>query len=85
MTTIPTIHLNGTGKDTLTAEYYAAYKAIEAAVEALAAATSNCRDFYPQGADAYSRHRKERAEAFACLRQAQGYVEEVLDGICNQP
>ena len=83
MTTIPTIHLNGTGKDTLTAEYYAAYKAIKTAVETLAAATSNCRDFYPQGVDAYHRHKEERAEVFACLRKAHGYVEEILNGICN--
>ena len=81
---VPTIHLNGTNGEELKAEYYAAYEAIEAAVEALAAATSNCRDFYVQSADAYYQHKEERAEAFASLRKAQNYVEEVLLGICNQ-
>lgn len=53
MTTIPTIHLNGTGKDTLTAEYYAAYKAIKESINTLLDATLNGRDFYPQGTDAF--------------------------------
>jgi len=81
---VPTIHLNGTNGEELKAEYYAAFEAIEAAVEALAAATSNARDFYVQSADAYYQHKEERAEAFASLRKAQDYVEGVLVGICNQ-
>jgi hypothetical protein len=81
---VPTIHLNGTNGEELKAEYYAAFEAIEAAVEALAAATSNARDFYPQGADAYYRHRDERAEAFDKLRQVQDYVEGMLVGIIDQ-
>jgi len=81
---VPTIHLNGTSGQDLKAEYYAAYEAIEAAVEALVAATSNARDFYPQGADAYYKHRDERAEAFDKLRQVQDYVEGMLVGIIDQ-
>jgi hypothetical protein len=81
---VPTIHLNGTSGQDLKAEYYAAYEAIEAAVEALAAATSNARDFYPQGADAYYKHRDERAEAFDKLRQVSDYVEGMLVGIIDQ-
>lgn len=84
MATIPTIHLNGTGATTLRDEYTAAYDAIGKAVDALVAATSNARDFYPQGTDAYYKHRDERAEAFDKLRQAQHYVGEVLMGICDQ-
>jgi hypothetical protein len=81
---VPTIHLNGTSGQDLKAEYYAAFEAIEAAVEALAAATSNARDFYPQGADVYYKHRDERAEAFDKLRQVQDYVEGMLVGIIDQ-
>jgi len=84
MTTIPTIHLNGTGATTLRDEYAAAYDAIGKAVDALVAATCNARDFYPQGTDAYYKARDERAEAFDKLRQAQHYVGEMLMGICDQ-
>jgi hypothetical protein len=81
---VPTIHLNGTGGETLKAEYYAAHKAIDAAVEALAAATLNARDYYVQSADAYYQAREERAEAFDKLRQVQNYVEGMLVGIIDQ-
>lgn len=84
MATIPTIHLNGTGFTTLRDEYAAAYDAIDKAIDALVAATSNARDFYPQGADAYYKHRDERSEAFDNLRKAHAYVGEVLAGICDQ-
>lgn len=84
MTTIPTIHLNGTGYTTLRDEYAAAYAAIGKAVEALAATTCNGRDFYPQGVDAYYRARDERTEAFTKLREAHAYVGEILMGICDQ-
>lgn len=84
MTTIPTIHLNGTGYTTLRDEYAAAYDAIGKAVEAFAATTCNGRDFYPQGVDAYYRARDERTEAFTKLREAHAYVGEILMGICDQ-
>jgi hypothetical protein len=81
---VPTIHLNGTSGQDLKAEYYAAYEAIEAAVEALAAATLNARDYYVQSADAYYEAREQRAEAFDKLRQVQDYVEGMLVGIIDQ-
>lgn len=84
MTTIPTVHLNGTGGTTLRDEYMAAYEAIGKAVDALVTATCNARDFYPQGSDAYYKARDERAEAFDKLRQVQHYVSEILMGVCDQ-
>jgi hypothetical protein len=84
MTAIPTVHLNGTSGSSLKREYLIAYEAIDKSIEALADATLNARDFYPQGADAYSQARAERDAAFEKLRQAQAYVEQVLEGICDQ-
>jgi hypothetical protein len=49
MTALPTIHLNGTGADSLQREYCAVRKSIAAAADALAAATCNRRDFYARG------------------------------------
>jgi hypothetical protein len=84
MATIPTVHLNGTSGADLKREYLSAYEAIDNAIEALAGATLNARDFYPQGAGAYSQARAERDAAFRKLREAQAYVEEMLEGICDQ-
>lgn len=84
MTTIPTIHLNGTGATALRDEYAAAYDAMTKAIEAFASTTCNGRDFYPQGDDAYFKARDERTEAFSKLREAQAYIGEVLMGICDQ-
>jgi hypothetical protein len=81
---VPTIHLNGTSGQDLKAEYYAAFEAIEAAVEALAAATLHARDYYVQSADAYYQAREQRAEAFDKLRQVSDYVEGMLVGIIDQ-
>ena len=84
MATFPTLHLNGTGKNDLRDGYANAYDAIDKAIEALANAELNGRDFYPQGPGAYSQARSERDAAFAQLRQAHQYVGEMLMGICNQ-
>lgn len=84
MTTIPTLHLNGTGATNLRDEYAAAYDALTKALEAFASTTCNGRDFYPQGADAYYKARDERAEAFGRLEAVRRYVGEVLMGICDQ-
>lgn len=82
--TIPTIHLNGTSGKDLQKEYHAAYKAIDAAIDALANTTCNGRDFYVQDAGAYYQARDERQAALDKLHDAKGYVEEVLMGIMDQ-
>lgn len=74
--TLPTIHLNGTGADSLQQEYRAVRKAIGAAVDALAAATCNQRDFYPQEPGNWERARADRAEAFRLLQQVSDYAEQ---------
>ena len=84
MATIPTVHLNGTGFTNLRDGYAAAYDAIEKAIDALANAELNGRDFYVQSPAAYSQARTERDEAFLKLRAAHDYVGEMLAGICDQ-
>jgi hypothetical protein len=75
-TTLPTIHLNGTGADSLYREYRAVRKAIAAAADALAAATCNQRDFYPQEPGAWQQARSEREQAFKLLQQVSDYAEQ---------
>jgi len=84
MATIPTVHLNGTGFANLRDGYAAACDAIDKAMDALANAELNGRDFYVQGPAAYSQARAERDAAFDKLRAAHTYVGEMLAGICDQ-
>ena len=74
MTIIPTIHINGTGAETLRAEYQALSEALAVAEARLLAATPNGRDFYPQGRDAYYSARFERSEMLAKLREVMDYA-----------
>jgi hypothetical protein len=75
---LPTIHLNGTGAQSLFDEYHAVWLAVEKAAETLQNATCNDRDFYPQAPGAYDQARAERDEAFRKLRDVQVYVESWL-------
>jgi hypothetical protein len=75
MTTLPTIHLNGTGASTLLEEYSKVAEAIAAATTALEQATCNARDFYPQEPGNWEKARQERTDAFAMLRQLQDYAD----------
>lgn len=84
MTTTPTVHLNGTGFTNLRDEYAAAYDAIDKAINALAAATCNARDFYSQGNHAYYAARDERTAALTKLREVRDYVGIILTSICDQ-
>ena len=74
MTALPTIHLNGTGADSLEQEYRKVRNAIAAATDALAAATCNRRDFYPQEPIAWHTAQAERAEAFRLLQLVSDYA-----------
>jgi hypothetical protein len=76
MTTLPTIHLNGTSAGSLEREYKQVRVRIQDAISALEAATCNQRDFYPQAPEAWTQARDERAQAFALLQQVSDYVEE---------
>jgi hypothetical protein len=76
--TLPTIHLNGTSAEALEREYSALYRAVNTASEALAAATCNARDFYPQEPGAWERARAERTEMFRLLEQVSDYAEAWL-------
>lgn len=45
----PTVHLNGTGRESLQAQLSGAAEAIQAALVALNQAAPHARDYYPQG------------------------------------
>lgn len=83
MTTLPTIHLNGSGVRPLLNEYHLAWIALKSARDALAATTCNARDFYPQGDEAFHDAKFERAEAFAKLDDVISYAEDWVSHLAN--
>lgn len=50
---VPTIHLNGTSRESLLQEYEAAFHAVHAAYEKVQALTVHGRDYYVQGTTAF--------------------------------
>jgi hypothetical protein len=73
--TLPTIHRNGTGADSLEREYRAVRLAIASATGALERATCNPQDFYPQGPYAHGNAMAEREGAFRLLALVSAYAE----------
>lgn len=73
--TAPTIHLNGTSRDELTAGYYAAMQAVQAAQDATQKTAPNGRDYYPQGPEAYTAARDEHYARLQTLEKIRAELE----------
>ena len=83
MTTLPVIHLNGTGAASLTSEYEEAYRALQTAQSKLAEATCHPRDFYPLGDQVWLQAREEREIAFRKLRDVEEYLGDWVNHFSN--
>ncbi len=83
--TLPTIHLNGTGPDTLLEGYLGAYRALDAADAALRSVEFNARDYYVQGPSAFQAAQAERLQQFEAInkvkRELMRIIEHVQDAI----
>lgn len=79
MASLPTIHMNGTGKETLEREYEAAAEALENFTQKFQSITCHPRDYYVQedGQANYQKAVNERREIFAKLREIDAYITEV--------
>jgi hypothetical protein len=64
----PTVHLNGTGAERLLEQYTEAGRAVQEAIDALAGAAPNARDYYVQGPDAFACAAREHAARATALR-----------------
>ena len=76
--TLPSIHLNGSGRRMLTEDYTTAYHALQAAIRAFQSIEFNARDYYVQGDNAYSDARAERDKHLKALHDARAYLEQHL-------
>jgi hypothetical protein len=82
--TKPTVHLNGTGRESLRRDFEAAQRALMGALHALATMSPNARDYYPQGPGAFDRADDEHQDRMARVRGVLEEVQELdlsLDGV----
>jgi len=80
---LPTIHMNGTSGRALLEGYCEAISAVQAALETLARAAPNGRDYYPQGPDACAladgEHDARKRALIGVLNELQTLAEHVAD------
>ena len=80
---VPTIHLNGTDKQSLLDGYMHALEALRAAQDALGSIAPNPRDYYVQGDEAAYVAAKEHAQRYMALvtiiREIEAIAEKVSD------
>ncbi len=78
---IPTIHLNGTSRDSLREGLMTAYTAVRTAIDAVCDAAPHGRDYYVQGPDAYTKARAEHDSRLARLKSVQDEILAIWEGI----
>ena len=80
--TVPSVHLNGTGRKTLQEDYFRAYRALDEAIEAFYKIEFNARDYYIQNwyeeDGAFYKARTERDCELQRFAQIKEYLEAHL-------
>ena len=79
--TVPTVHLNGTSREELLRQVQDAGQAVWQALDALAKASPNSRDYYPQGVAAYSAACGEHERRCRALRTVYHELTQVSEAI----
>jgi hypothetical protein len=81
---LPTIHLNGTSKSELERRIESAAQALDNAIELLAEAAPNARDYYPQGDGAFSEAQREHNDRMIKLTDVLREVQDIWLHVVNQ-
>lgn len=76
--TFPTVHPNGTPKETLCKGYEDVYDALDNALTLMKEAAPNGRDYYPQGDDAFANACNEHRERAAKIREVMKELESLI-------
>jgi hypothetical protein len=83
-TVFPTVHMNGTSKRALIEDYAASARALHHAINLMAAAAPNGRDYYPQGAEAIRVAMREHQERIIKLQNIVRELEKIGEHIVDQ-
>lgn len=76
--TLPSVHLNGTSRQTLLDGYTEAYRKLIEFRDAFNAIEHNARDYYVQGPDAYYKARDQRDAERQRIADLMRYLEDHL-------
>ena len=79
----PTIHMNGTSRNSLLDEINDAMRALSVALEKLALMAPNARDYYPQGEDAFGKARQEHANRLTSVRKVREELKTLAESILD--
>ncbi len=74
---LPTIHLNGTSKESLIESLCEASQAIELAYKALKQTAPHGRDYYPQGPEAIREAIKEHNNRLRLLDEVKNEIDDM--------
>lgn len=77
MTTVPTIHLNGTNRAQLLEGYMKAYDALQEAYRCLKETAPNGRDYYVQGFGAFDRAADEHLDRVRAIDDVINQLAEI--------
>lgn len=78
---VPCVHLNGTSGQDLLDQIDDAFMAIDAAIEALAKAAPNGRDYYVYGSEAYTQAADQHQARMQKLREVRDQLMAIMNGI----
>jgi len=81
---IPTVHMNGDTKATLVSDNVAAHNAIDNAIDIVAKAAPNGRNFYPQGDGAINEAIAQHFKRIEGLKAVRQEFETIICGIDEQ-
>lgn len=76
--TLPTIHLNGTSKESLIEALCVASSALDDAYEAIKKTAPNGRDYYPQGPAALATAEKEHSDRLRAVDAVKKQLDEMI-------
>lgn len=81
--TVPSVHLNGTSREELLRQVQNAGQAVFRARDALAKASPNARDYYPQGEAAYPAARAEHDRRARMLLEVEEELSQLPEAIAD--
>lgn len=79
----PTVHLNGTSREELEYQFSGALAAIEVALDRIAAAAPNGRDYYSTGSQAIDRATEEHRAAMEQVQKVRDRYLALLERLSD--
>lgn len=84
MLRVPRVHLNGTAAEDLERQVEEAARAVDTALEKLAAANPNGRDYYVQGDDALREAQEQHRSRVERLTTVRNELRLIYEGLADQ-